>query len=125
VGAKRPGPAARATPQPPYQATAGAAHAPSPAPADEIPPAVPGFAARAWGAEWAPFDIPKGRVEGRVGARTRRFAENLQQQGIDLQKVNLDWAKVAAEQKEGAEKQVKLEILLDAIGKAGCLRQGR
>ena len=32
--------------------------------------------------------------------------------------MNLDWAKVAAEQKEGAEKQVKLEILLDAIGKA-------
>ena len=69
-------------------------------------------------ADMATFDIPQSLVEEQVDARTRRFAENLQQQGIDLQKVNLDWAKVAAEQKEGAEKQVKLEILLDAIGKA-------
>jgi trigger factor len=66
----------------------------------------------------ADFDIPQSLVEEQVDARTRRFAESLQQQGLDLQKVNLDWAKVAAEQKEGSEKQVKLEILLDAIGKA-------
>ncbi len=64
------------------------------------------------------FDVPQSLVEEQVEARTRRFAENLQQQGIDLQKVNLDWTKVAAEQREGSEKQVKLEILLDAIGKA-------
>ncbi len=69
-------------------------------------------------AEMATFDIPQSLVEEQVEARTRRFAENLQQQGIDLQKVNLDWEKIAAEQKEGSEKQVKLEILLDAIGKA-------
>lgn len=69
-------------------------------------------------ADLATFDVPQSLVEEQVDARTRRFAENLQQQGIDLQKVNLDWAKVAAEQKEGSEKQVKLEILLDAIGKA-------
>lgn len=69
-------------------------------------------------ADLATFDIPQSLVEEQVEARTRRFAENLQQQGIDLQKVNLDWQKIAAEQKEGAEKQVKLEILLDAIGKA-------
>lgn len=69
-------------------------------------------------ADMATFDIPQSLVEEQVEARTRRFAENLQQQGIDLQKVNLDWEKIAAEQKEGSEKQVKLEILLDAIGKA-------
>ncbi len=66
----------------------------------------------------ATFDIPQSLVEEQVEARTRRFAENLQQQGIDIQKINLDWAKVAAGQREGSEKQVKLEILLDAIGKA-------
>lgn len=69
-------------------------------------------------ADLATFDIPESLVDEQVEARTRRFAENLQQQGIDLQKVNLDWKKVAAEQREGAAKQVKLEILLDAIGKA-------
>jgi trigger factor len=69
-------------------------------------------------ADLATFDIPQSLVEEQVDARTRRFAENLQQQGIDLQKVNLDWARIAAEQREGSEKQVKLEILLDAIGKA-------
>ncbi|MBX7185078.1 MAG: trigger factor [Vicinamibacteria bacterium] len=69
-------------------------------------------------ADMATFDIPQSLVEEQVEARTRRFAENLQQQGIDLQKVKLDWEKIAAEQKDGAEKQVKLEILLDAIGKA-------
>jgi trigger factor len=69
-------------------------------------------------ADLATFDIPQSLVEEQVEARTRRFAENLQQQGIDLQKINLDWEKVAAEQRGGAEKQVKLEILLDAIGKA-------
>ena len=69
-------------------------------------------------AEMSAFEIPQSLVEEQVEARTRRFAENLQQQGIDLQKVNLDWEKVAAEQKDGSEKQVKLEILLDAIGKA-------
>jgi trigger factor len=69
-------------------------------------------------ADLASFDVPQSLVEEQVEARTRRFAENLQQQGIDLQKVNLDWTKVAAEQREGSAKQVKLEILLDAIGKA-------
>lgn len=66
----------------------------------------------------ATFDIPQSLVDEQVEARTRRFAESLQQQGLDLQKINLDWNKVAAEQREGAEKQVKLEILLDAIGRA-------
>lgn len=69
-------------------------------------------------ADLATFDIPQSLVEEQVDARTRRFAENLQQQGIDLQKMNLDWAKIAAEQRDGSQKQVKLEILLDAIGKA-------
>ena len=69
-------------------------------------------------ADMASFDIPQSLVDEQVEARTRRFAENLQQQGVDLNKVNLDWSKVSAEQREGSEKQVKLEILLDAIGKA-------
>lgn len=69
-------------------------------------------------ADLATFDIPQSLVEEQVEARTRRFAENLQQQGLDLAKINLDWSKIAEEQKEGSEKQVKLEILLDAIGKA-------
>ena len=69
-------------------------------------------------AEMATFDIPQSLVDEQIDARTRRFAENLQQQGVDLAKINLDWAKIAAEQRPGAEKQVKLEILLDAIGKA-------
>ena len=69
-------------------------------------------------ADMATFDIPQSLVDEQVEARTRRFAENLQQQGVDLNKVNLDWSKVSAEQREGSEKQVKLEILLDAIGKA-------
>ncbi len=69
-------------------------------------------------ADLATFDIPQSLVDEQVEARTRRFAENLQQQGIDLEKINLDWNKVAAEQRDGAAKQVKLEILLDAIGKA-------
>lgn len=69
-------------------------------------------------ADLATFDIPQSLVDEQVEARTRRFAESLQQQGLDLGKINLDWNKVAAEQREGAEKQVKLEILLDAIGRA-------
>ncbi len=69
-------------------------------------------------ADLATFDIPQSLVDEQVEARTRRFAENLEQQGIDLQKLKLDWTKVSAEQREGSEKQVKLEILLDAIGKA-------
>ncbi len=69
-------------------------------------------------ADLATFDIPQSLVDEQVEARTRRFAENLQQQGVDLNKVNLDWSKIAEEQREGSAKQVKLEILLDAIGKA-------
>ncbi len=69
-------------------------------------------------ADLATFDVPQSLVDEQVEARTRRFAENLQQQGLDLQKINLDWNKIATEQRGGAEKQVKLEILLDAIGKA-------
>jgi trigger factor len=69
-------------------------------------------------ADLATFDVPQSLVDEQVEARTRRFAENLEQQGIDLQKLKLDWTKVSAEQREGSEKQVKLEILLDAIGKA-------
>jgi trigger factor len=69
-------------------------------------------------ADLATFDVPESLVEEQAEARTRRFAENLQQQGLDLNKVNLDWAKISAEQREGSVKQVKLEILLDAIGRA-------
>jgi len=69
-------------------------------------------------AEMTTFDVPQSLVDEQVEARTRRFAENLQQQGVDIQKLNMDWAKVAEGQREGAHKQVKLEILLDAIGKA-------
>ncbi len=69
-------------------------------------------------ADLATFDVPQSLVDEQVEARTRRFAENLEQQGIDLQKLKLDWTKVSAEQREGSERQVKLEILLDAIGKA-------
>jgi trigger factor len=69
-------------------------------------------------ADLATFDVPESLVEEQAEARTRRFAENLQQQGLDLNKVNLDWAKISAEQREGSVKQVKLEILLDAIGRS-------
>ena len=68
--------------------------------------------------EMTTFDVPQSLVDEQIEARTRRFAENLQQQGVDLQKLNMDWSKVAEGQKDGAFKQVKLEILLDAIGKA-------
>lgn len=69
-------------------------------------------------AELGTFDVPQSLVDEQVDVRVRRFAENLQQQGLDLAKINLDWAKIAADHREGASKQVKLEILLDAIGKA-------
>lgn len=69
-------------------------------------------------ADSATIELPESLVEEQVEARVRRFAEMLHRQGVDLEKMSLDWNKIAAEQRPGAERQVKLEILLDAIAKA-------
>jgi trigger factor len=64
------------------------------------------------------FELPESLVEEQLRARVNRFAEMLQRQGVSLDKVRLDWDKIAAEQRPGAEKQVRVEILLDAIARA-------
>lgn len=68
-------------------------------------------------ADAATIELPQSLVDEQLQARVRRFAEMLQRQGVDLEKARFDWEKIANEQRPGAERQVKLEILLDAIAR--------
>jgi trigger factor len=69
-------------------------------------------------ADLATIELPESLVDEQLQARLRRFAEMMQRQGVDLEKARFDWEKIAKEQRPGAERQVKLEILLDAIARA-------
>jgi len=63
------------------------------------------------------FDVPEALVEDELGKSLNNYARYLASQGVDLQKAELDWAKVGEEFRPEAVKRVKRSLILEAIAR--------
>ena len=62
-----------------------------------------------------PFPVPPTQVERQVRSDLEEIAEGLARQGMDVNKANIDWAKMAESRRPLAEKKVVAYYLLDAF----------
>lgn len=67
--------------------------------------------------EKAPFDVPDVLVQDRLQAMMYDLARVLSRQGIDVKHTEINWKKVAEEQKPRAVKEVQRSLVLDQIAK--------
>jgi trigger factor len=67
------------------------------------------------------FEVPETLVEEELGRSLNNYARFLASQGVDLQKAELDWAKVGEEFRPDAIKRVKRSLTLEAIAKKESL----
>ena len=63
------------------------------------------------------FDVPEALVEEELGKSLQNYARFLASQGIDIDKADLDWNKIADDFKPEAVKRVKRGLILEAIAK--------
>ena len=64
------------------------------------------------------FPVPGVLVEQQMDSRVERRARTLLGQGIDPRTTQIDWQKIRDEQREGAEREVRLSLLLEKIAEA-------
>lgn len=67
--------------------------------------------------EMHPIDAPESLVQEEVSKSLRNYARFLASQGVDLEKAEIDWAKVRDDFLPEAERRVKRELILEAIGR--------
>ncbi|HEX7191612.1 MAG TPA: trigger factor [Thermoanaerobaculia bacterium] len=63
------------------------------------------------------FEVPETLVEEELGRSLNNYARFLASQGVDLEKAELDWAKVSEQFRPDAIKRVKRSLVLEAIAK--------
>ncbi len=63
------------------------------------------------------FDVPDALVEEELGKSLQNYARFLASQGIDVDKADLDWNKLAEDFRPEAVKRVKRGLILEAIAK--------
>ena len=63
------------------------------------------------------FDVPEVLVEEELGKSLQNYARFLASQGVDIDKAELDWNKIADDFKPEAVKRVKRGLILEAIAK--------
>lgn len=71
-----------------------------------------------------PFELPEGVVNHEIEDLLRDYAENLQRQGIDLEKTQIDWQRMGEDARPHAERRVKARLILDAIADAEQIAVG-
>jgi trigger factor len=64
-----------------------------------------------------PFEAPEALVNQEVQDRLERIGQRLAAQGLDPDKLEIDWKQMLERQREEAIKQVREELLLDAIAR--------
>jgi trigger factor len=64
-----------------------------------------------------PFDVPDCLVQDELKDHARRIASNLAHQGIDVNKISIDWKKIFEEERPNAEKAVRRSMVLDAVAR--------
>lgn len=62
-----------------------------------------------------PLELPQGVVEHEQEHLLREYAEELAQRGVDIEKTEIEWPKLADEMKPAAERRVHARLLLDAL----------
>ncbi len=62
-----------------------------------------------------PIDLPQGVVRREVEGMVQEYAENLARRGVDVEKAQLDWNRMAEDMAPMAEKRVHARLLLDAV----------
>ena len=63
------------------------------------------------------FDVPDALVEEELGKSLQNYARFLASQGIDIDKADLDWNKIADDFRPEAVKRVKRGLILEAIAR--------
>jgi trigger factor len=63
------------------------------------------------------FDVPETLVEDELGKSLNNYARYLASQGVDLEKAEIDWRKMADEFRPEAVKRVKRGLILEAIAR--------
>ncbi|HUF17378.1 MAG TPA: trigger factor [Thermoanaerobaculia bacterium] len=63
------------------------------------------------------LEVPASLVEDELGNALRNYARYLSSQGVDLEKVEIDWAKVRTEFRPDAESRAKRGLILEAIAR--------
>ena len=63
------------------------------------------------------FEVPDTLVEEELGRSLNNYARFLASQGVDLQKAEIDWAKMGEDFRPDAIKRVKRSLILEAIAK--------
>jgi trigger factor len=65
-----------------------------------------------------PIELPQGVVEEETRGLLQEYAETLARQGVDVEKVSIDWDGLAREVRPQAERRVHARLLLDAVAEA-------
>ena len=61
------------------------------------------------------FEVPQSLVERQLQIRVQRLLRDLSRQGINPQRLDVDWAKIREEQQHQAVRDVKGSLILDYI----------
>jgi trigger factor len=67
------------------------------------------------------FPLPERMVQDQIRTRVERTARSLASQGINLEEMQLDWKKIAEEQRPRAERDVRAGLLLERIAEAEAI----
>lgn len=62
-----------------------------------------------------PLELPQGVVEHEQEHLLREYAEELAGRGVDIEKAEIEWPKLAEEMRPAAERRVHARLLLDAV----------
>ncbi len=62
-----------------------------------------------------PFDVPPGAVDAEIQEMLNEYAGMLSNQGVDLEKANIEWEKVAEDFAPRAQGRLRARLLLDAV----------
>src|SRR5439155_26691870 len=68
-----------------------------------------------WLGENNQFELPESLVERQLQIRVQRLLRDLSRQGINPQRLDVDWAKIREEQRQQATRDVKGSLILEYI----------
>jgi len=68
------------------------------------------------------FELPETLVEAQLQTRVRRMLRELSRQGINPQRLDVDWGKIREDQQEQAKRDVKGSLILDYISEKENIR---
>lgn len=71
-----------------------------------------------------PLELPQGVVRREVESLVNDYAQSLAQRGVDVEKIQMDWNRVATDMMPLAERRVHARLLLDAVADAESLQVG-